>query len=51
MSRDGFYPLAVTYQVIREIYLWFGLEEDKIPYFKDEGGVRIFDADAIKALG
>jgi hypothetical protein len=51
MSRDGFDPLAVTYQVIREIYLWFGLEEDKIPYFKDEGGVRIFDADAIKALG
>jgi hypothetical protein len=50
VKADDFDPLRITYDVVREVYLWFGLEEDKIPYFKEEGGVRVFDIEAVKKI-
>lgn len=41
---------AVAYSLVRKIYLWFGIEDDKIPYVKDEDGVKIIDAEAIKKI-
>ena len=38
---------AVSYDLIKEIYLWFGFEEDKIPYTKEENGIKMVDSDAI----
>ena len=30
-------PAVVAFHVLKELYLWFGFEEDKIPYTKIEG--------------
>jgi len=30
-----FEPTAAAYAVVREIYLWFGVNDDKIPYITD----------------
>jgi hypothetical protein len=40
----------VSFQLLREIYLWFGLEEDKIPYTKTEDDVKMVDPEQIKNL-
>lgn len=50
VPAEGFKPIAITYQLAQEIYLWFGLGEDKIPYMKDEGGVRVFDTSPISKI-
>lgn len=42
---------AITYDLVREVYLWFGLDETAIPYTKDFDGIRIIDAEAIKKNG
>jgi hypothetical protein len=47
VPAEPFEPFALTYQLVREIYLWFGLEEDKIPYMKDEQGIKSFDTTTI----
>jgi hypothetical protein len=39
-----------SFRLLRELYLWFGLEEDKIPYTKIEDGVQMVDPDQIKRL-
>ena len=31
---------AIAYDIVKEVYLWFGLEEDKIPYVKIENELR-----------
>lgn len=49
-SADHYDARVVGYEVIREIYLWFGLEEDKIPYTKAEAGVKIIDSEQISHL-
>ena len=38
---------AISYDLVREVYLWFGIEEDKIPYVKEIEGVKAVDAEAI----
>lgn len=38
---------VIAYEILKEVYLWFGLEEDKIPYVKSENGVKVVDVDAI----
>ncbi|MEK6335916.1 MAG: ATP-binding protein [Acidobacteriota bacterium] len=43
-------PSELTLRVVKEIYLWFGLEEDKIPYTKTDGDFRFVDPQAIKQL-
>lgn len=37
----------IAFEVLKEIYLWFGLEENKIPYIKTEGENRMVDPDEI----
>lgn len=45
-----FDPASAAYEIVREIYLWFGITEDKIPYVKvDAGGSRV-DIDAISKV-
>lgn len=38
----------VAFLVLKEIYLWFGIEEDGIPYTKLENSVRMVDPVAIR---
>lgn len=45
-----FNPSCLLFDVVKEIYLWFGIEEDKIPYFKNENGVRVLDVDSIAKI-
>ena len=47
-ATKDFDPGAMGYEIVKEIYLWFGIEEDKIPYVKNENGLRIIDVDGIK---
>ncbi len=45
-----FEPAAAAYEIVREIYLWFGINEDKIPYVKvDASGGRV-ETDAISKV-
>lgn len=41
---------AYAYAMAKEIYLWFGLEEDKIPYVKEQDGKKVIDVAAIKGI-
>jgi hypothetical protein len=47
---NDFDPLSVVFDVVKEIYLWFGIEEDKIPYFKVEAGKHRLDTAAILGI-
>lgn len=49
-SAEGFNTAAISYKLVEKIYLWFGIEEDKIPYVKTENNIKMIDTDAIKAL-
>lgn len=43
---------AVAYDLVREIYAWFGLEEDKIPYVKETQGIgKTIDTEHIAQIG
>jgi len=41
---------AIAYEILKEVYLWFGLEENKIPYTKEETGVKMVDPETIKNI-
>lgn len=41
---------VVGYEIVKEIYLWFGLEEDTIPYTIVEGSVNMIDPEQISKL-
>ena len=47
---EGYDSTAFAYAMAKEIYLWFGLEEDKIPYVKEEGGGKFVDVAKIKGI-
>ena len=40
---------AIAYELVKEIYLWFGILEEGIPYTKIENGIRIIDIQKIIA--
>lgn len=45
------YDVAViAYDIVKEIYLWFGQEEDKIPYVKTENGLKMVDINSITGI-
>ena len=44
---EDFHVGVIAFEVLKEIYLWFGLEEDKIPYTKTEGELKMVDPEAI----
>lgn len=47
---EGYDSTAYAYAMAKEIYLWFGLEEDKIPYVKEEDGKKFIDIGTIKGI-
>jgi len=50
IHAENFRPEAVSFELLREIYLWFGFEEDKIPYTKVKDGRKEIDPDQILKL-
>jgi hypothetical protein len=49
-NGEHFDPREVAFRLVKEVYLWFGLEEDKIPYTKMDTDSRKVDPDTIKGL-
>jgi hypothetical protein len=49
-KMDSFEARRVAFEIVRRIYLWFGFEDDKIPYSKQEEGIRVIDPDVIAGL-
>jgi hypothetical protein len=47
----SFDPGHVAYQLIREVYIWFGHSDEDIPYLKDQGNTRAVDTDQIATIG
>lgn len=45
---SDFLPERTGYDVVKEIYLWFGLEEKKIPYVQRQGGSALIDLEQLK---
>ncbi|HEX7154435.1 MAG TPA: ATP-binding protein [Thermoanaerobaculia bacterium] len=41
-------PRSAAYQLLREVYLWFGFDEDKVPYVMEREGERLIDIDALR---
>ncbi len=39
---------AIAYELVREVYLWFGIDEDKIPYVTTQGDSTAVDVEAIR---
>ncbi|MCZ6677192.1 MAG: hypothetical protein O7E52_08075 [Candidatus Poribacteria bacterium] len=46
-----FHVGVVAFEILKEIYLWFGLEEDKIRYTKTKGELKMIDPEAIAKIG
>ncbi|MBI1930126.1 hypothetical protein HYR99_38485 [Candidatus Poribacteria bacterium] len=44
---ENFHVGVIAFEILKEIYLWFGWEEDKIPYTKTEGELKMVDPEAI----
>jgi hypothetical protein len=47
-AASGFDPAVAAYELVREIYLWFGIDEDKIPYVNRDSVTPKIDINAIK---
>jgi hypothetical protein len=47
---DNFDGGQIAFKVLREIYLWFGFDEGKIPYSKTENDSKVIDPEQIKNL-
>lgn len=45
-----FRPGEFAFKLVRELYAWFGLEEDKIPYSEGAGGTRVISPEEIRRL-
>jgi hypothetical protein len=41
-------PESAAYQLLREVYFWFGFEEDKVPYAMEREGRRMIDPQALR---
>lgn len=49
-STTDYDPALLGYEIIKEVYLWFGIEEDKIPYTKDENGIKTLDVSSFAGI-
>lgn len=47
---ENFDPAAVAFKIVSEIYLWFGFEEERVPYVKLDDGIRRVDIERIKTM-
>jgi hypothetical protein len=43
-------PDITAFQLISEVYVWFGIEKDRIPYTTTRDGERRIDSDKIRSL-
>lgn len=43
-------PAIATYELVREIYIWFGVYENEIPYVKSEGDAQMIDVEVIRNI-
>ena len=50
VSAANYDPAATAYALVREIYLWFGIDEDKVPYVKTEGDAAVVDVESIRKI-
>lgn len=50
VAVSDFEPTKYLIEIIKEIYLWFGIEEAKIPYFKASDAGRELDIEAITKI-
>jgi len=41
----------IGFEILKEVYPWFGIEEDKIPYIKIENGLKMIDIETIRKMG
>jgi hypothetical protein len=49
--KDGqIKPELLAYFLVREIYAWYGLEYEKMPYTKTADGITIIDIDTLKSF-
>lgn len=45
-------PAVIAYRLVREVYRWFGLDDDDIPYTAvSEDGENVIDPEAIRRGG
>jgi len=49
-KTENFNSEKIAFDILKEIYLWFGFSEEKIPYTKKENGLSIIDSSAISKL-
>jgi hypothetical protein len=50
VPAEAYIPDRVAFQLVRELYLWFGHSEESIPYKKDTDAGTVSDADAIASI-
>ncbi|MBA3715060.1 MAG: ATP-binding protein [Pyrinomonadaceae bacterium] len=43
-------PGVMAFEILKEVYLWFGIEQDKIPYTTTEEGVTAVDPEMLTNL-
>jgi hypothetical protein len=51
VSTESLDPEHVAYQLIRELYVWFGLSDEDIPYTKAKGNSWAVDIDQLAGIG
>ncbi len=47
-DTPGIHPGRAAFLLVREIYGWFEIDEDGIPYTSVEGGERVIDPEVIR---
>jgi len=47
-STNNYDIAVIGFEITKEIFLWFGIEEDKVPYIKTENNLQMIDTRAIK---
>lgn len=50
VDLENFQVASVAYKIVREIYLHFGIEVNKIPYTREPNGNGIIDIEQIKSI-
>ena len=50
ISTKNFSPEKSAYGLVKEVYLWFGMEPEKIPYVTSDANDKKIDIDKIKKL-
>lgn len=49
-STNDYDAAVIGAEIAKEVFLWFGIEEDKVPYIKTENNLQMIDVAAIKGI-